>query len=95
MLSPTSLATRLKRSHAVAKIEDTQGKLTRLPAKREYCIPHDIMTQVRFPCGARKFSPKVNFQCRLSYGIRAFPCAIACINICAHVKEPVIHARVW
>ena len=23
------------------------------------------------------------------------PCAIACINICAHVKVPVVHVRVW
>ena len=30
----------------------------------------------------------VSFQCRLSYGVRkAAPCAIACVNICAHVKK--------
>ena len=23
------------------------------------------------------------------------PCAIACIYICAHVKDPVVHVRVW
>ena len=23
------------------------------------------------------------------------PCAIACINICAHVKDPEVHVRVW
>ena len=40
------------------------------------------------------FSPKVNFQCRLSYGVRAPPCAIACIYICAHVKDPVVHDRI-
>ena len=28
------------------------------------------LTQVRFPGAARDFSPKVNFQCRLSYGVR-------------------------
>ena len=27
-------------------------------------------TQVRFPGAARDFSPRVNFQCRLSYGVR-------------------------
>ena len=53
-----------------------------------------LLTQVRFPSAARDFSPKVNFQCRLSYGVRTPPCAIACINTCAHVKDPVVHVRV-
>ena len=44
-------------------------------------------------CG-KGFSPTVNFQCRLSCGVRAPPCAIACINICAHVKDLVVHVRV-
>ena len=51
-------------------------------------------TQVRFPGAARDFSPRVNFQCRLSYGVRAPPCAIACIYSCAHVKDPIVHVRV-
>ena len=51
-------------------------------------------TQVRFPDAARVFSPRVNFQCRLSYGVRAPPCAIACYYICAHVTDPVVHVRV-
>ena len=46
-------------------------------------------TQVRFPDVTRDFSPRVNFQCRLSYGVRTSPCAIACIYICVHVKDPV------
>ena len=46
-------------------------------------------TQVRFPGAARDFS-----QCRLSYGVRTLPCAVACIYICAHVKDPVVHVRV-
>ena len=44
---------------------------------------------------ARDFSPRFNFQCRLSYGVRIPSCAIACIIICAHVKDPVVHVRVW
>ena len=40
------------------------------------------------------FLPRVNFQCRLSYGVRTPPCAIACINICTHVQDPVVHVRV-
>ena len=52
------------------------------------------LTQVRFPGAARDFSPRVNFYCRLSYGVRTPPCAIACINICVHVKDPVVHVRV-
>ena len=51
-------------------------------------------TQVRFPGAARDFSPRINFQFRLSYGVRTLPCAIACIYICAHVKAPVVHVRV-
>ena len=53
------------------------------------------LTQVRVP-GAKGdfFSPRVNFRCRLSYGVRTPPCAIACIYICAHVKDLVVHVRV-
>ena len=40
--------------------------------------------QVRFPRAARDFSPRVNFQCRLSYGVRTSPCA----------KDAVVHVRV-
>ena len=53
-----------------------------------------LPTQVRFPGTARDFSPRINFQCRLSYGVRTIPCAIAYIYICAHVKDPVVHVRV-
>ena len=48
-------------------------------------------TQVRFPGTARDFSPRVKYQCRLSYGVRTPPCTIACIYICAHVKDPVVY----
>ena len=43
---------------------------------------------------ARDFSPRVNFQYRLSYVVWTHPCSIACINICAHVKDPVVNVRV-
>ena len=49
--------------------------------------------QLRFPGTARDFSPGVNFQCRLSHSVRTRHWAIACINICAHVKDPVVHVR--
>ena len=49
------------------------------------------LTQVRFPGAARDFSPGVNFQCRLSYCVSTPLCAITCINICVHVRDPVIH----
>ena len=54
------------------------------------------LTQVRLP-GAQGFfffSPRVSFRCRSSYGVRTPSCAIACINICVHVKDPVVHVRV-
>ena len=54
-----------------------------------------LPTQVRFPGAARNFSPRVSFQFRLPYGVRTPPSAIACIyDICAHVKDPVVHVRV-
>ena len=53
-----------------------------------------LPTQVRFPGSARDCSPKVNFRCRLCYGVGAPPCAIACIYICEHVKDPVVHVKV-
>ena len=52
------------------------------------------LTKVRFPGAARNFSPRVNFQCRLSYSVRPLPCAIACIYICAHVKDLVVRVRI-
>ena len=51
-------------------------------------------TLVRSSGPARDFSPRVNFQCRFFYGVRTPPCASACINICGHVKDPVVHVRV-
>ena len=44
-------------------------------------------------CGKEFFSQSqrsVQTLLRCSYT----PCAIACINICAHVKDPVVHTRV-
>ena len=52
------------------------------------------LTQVRFPGATRVFSPRVNFHCRYCYACPYTPCAIACINICAHVKDPVVHVRI-
>ena len=46
-----------------------------------YCSSHS-----QTPWG---FSPRVNSQCRPSYAVFVQPsCAIACINICAYVKDP-------
>ena len=45
--------------------------------------------QVRFHGAAGDFSPRVNFYFRLS-----FSASITCIYACAHVKDPVVHARV-
>ena len=66
------------------------GDVAQLVEHRTGTLP----TQVRFPWAARDFSRRVNFQCRLSQGVRTLPCAIACISICVHVKDPVVHARV-
>ena len=66
------------------------GDVAKLVEHRTGTLP----TQVRFPGAARDFSPSVNLQCRLSYGVRKAACAIACIYICAHVKDHVVHVRV-
>ena len=50
--------------------------------------------QVKFPGAAKDFLPRVSFQCRLFFGVRTPPCAVACINICGHGKDPVVHVRV-
>ena len=67
-----------------------EGGVAQLVEPRTGTLP----TQVRFPSAARDFSPRVNFQCRLFYGVRKHPCATACTNICVHVKDLVVHARV-
>ena len=52
------------------------------------------LTPVRFPGAASDFSPRVNFQCRLSYGVCTPPCAVAYNNTCAHAKDPVVQVKV-
>ena len=59
------------------------------------CQTGTLLMQVRFPGAARDFSPRVNFQCRLSYDVHTPTCVITYINICAHIKDPVVHVRVW
>ena len=68
-------------------MEDAGGDVAQLVEHRTGTPP----TQVRFPGTARDFSPRVKYQCRLSYGVRTPPCTIACIYICAHVKDPVVY----
>ena len=58
------------------------------------------LTQVRFPGAARfvclfVFSlPESTFSADSLTWVRTPPCAIACNNICAHLKDPVVHVRV-
>ena len=54
------------------------------------------LMQVRFPSAARDFSSRVNIQYMLSsFTCVCTPlCAIACINVCAHIKDPVVQVRV-
>ena len=47
------------------------------------------LTLVLLPGAVKDFSPRVVFQCRLSSVVVRTPsCAIASINICAHVRDP-------
>ena len=59
----------------------------------EHCIGTPL-TQVQFPGVARDFSPRVNFQCRLSYSVLTPLCVITWFYICVHVKDPVVHVRI-
>ena len=53
------------------------------------------LRQVQFSGAARDFDLRVNFQCRLSCVCPYTPVGNrACINICAHVKDPVVSVRV-
>ena len=45
------------------------------------------LTEVRFPSAARDFLPRVNFQCRLSFGVHTPLCAVACTITCTHVRS--------
>ena len=66
------------------KGERVVAQLVERPAEKAGAI----LTRVRVPGAARDFSPRGSFQCRLSYGVRtAPPCAIACINFRASVKQ--------
>ena len=40
------------------------------------------------------FLPESTFNADSLTCVRTPPCAIACINICAHVKDPVVHVGV-
>ena len=44
-------------------------------------------------CGKGFFSPELTISADSLTCVRTLPCAIACINICAHVKEPVVRVR--
>ena len=46
------------------------------------------LTQMRFPGAARDFSPRVQFQCRLSYGVRTPPvCNRTHYHLCARQRS--------
>ena len=44
-------------------------------------------------CGKGFFSHR-QLSVQTLYDVRTPPCAIACSNICGHVKDPVVHVRV-
>ena len=47
-----------------------------------------LLRLAQFHDAARDFSPRIDFQCRLSKGVCKAPVCITCITICAHVKDP-------
>ena len=48
--------------------------------------PNAVLTRVRFPSEARHFSPRVNFHCRLFWGVRTAP-VCSCIHQHLHVAR--------
>ena len=46
-------------------------------------------------CGKEFFSQRQLSVQTLFCSVRTPLCAVACINICVHVKDPVVHVRVW
>ena len=49
--------------------------------------PGAKLTRVRVPGAARDFSPRVNFQCRLSHGVRTAPCVQSHESTSAHTLK--------
>ena len=45
------------------------------------------LKQIWFPGATQDFSPRINFQCRLSHSVHTPLCTTACINICVHIKR--------
>ena len=52
------------------------------------------LTQVQFPGAARDFLSPDSTCSADSLSVLKPTCAIACINICAHVKDPAVRVRV-
>ena len=45
-------------------------------------------------CYVQVFLPESTFSANSLTCVHTPPCAIACINICAHVKDPIVRVRV-
>ena len=50
-------------------------------------MPGAVRARVGFPGAIRDFSPRVNFQCRLSYGVSATLRVQSLASESAHVKQ--------
>ena len=81
----------MSQHHLQARLVAFGGEDVAQLVKRQTSV---LLMQVRFPGAAKDFSPRVHFQYRLSCGVHTSVCATACISICAHVKDPVVHVRV-
>ena len=57
------------------------------------CLIGILLMQVQFPGAARDFSHG-QFSAQTHHSVHKLLCAITCINICVHVKDPVAHVRV-
>ena len=55
---------------------------------------HAADTGFDYPAQQEIFLPGSSFRADSLTCVRTPPCAIACINVCAHVEDPLVHVRV-
>ena len=97
-LGDLDLSIHSRTRHCLSHPETTKGWEERggqTGRTRGWDVAQLVRASDRHAADAGSIPPRVNFQCRLSFGVRTSPCAIACINICAHYKDPVVHVSVW
>ena len=53
------------------------------------------LTQIRLPAMAGDFLLESSLNADSLTSVSTPLCATTCLNLCAHMKDPVVHVRVW